>query len=164
MYLSVILNCWHLIWVCLVIMSCSFAAPETRAVDCEGGASGGASSPWWNLRDLRSQLRLVGEAIWYVDGIQLVTDFDRTGHLWLSVWEQTNQTDRCSHGRRQTARWHKELRCVFKEVTSSQSYLIIPNRLLFCLTFSPFLHAVKHSLKIKICFHDAVFEAQLWQN
>lgn len=108
-----------------------FAAPETRAVDCEGSASGGASSPWWNPRDLRSQLRLVGEAIWYVDGIQLVTDFDRTAHLRLSVWEQTNQTDRC----RQTATWRKELKCVFKEVISSQSYLIIPNRLLFCRHF-----------------------------
>lgn len=66
----------------------SFTAPETGAGDCEPGASSGASSAWRNHSDLRSQLRFVGEAIWYVDGIQLVKDGNHTAHLWLSAWGQ----------------------------------------------------------------------------
>lgn len=59
------------------------AAPETGAADCEPGASSCASSTRRNVRNHRSQLRFVGEAVRYVDGIQLVDDGDRAAHLRL---------------------------------------------------------------------------------
>lgn len=76
---------WNLIWACVPVLLCSFAAPETGALDCESGAASGASSPRRNLRDHRRQLSLVGEATGYVDAIYEVFHVDRAAHLRLRV-------------------------------------------------------------------------------
>lgn len=44
-------------------MFSSFAVPETRAGDCEPGASSSAASARRNLSDHWSQLRSIGEAV-----------------------------------------------------------------------------------------------------
>lgn len=99
---SLIFSDCNRIWACFSVLLFSFAAPETGALDCECCAPGGASSPRRNLRDHRSQLRFVGEAIGYVDAIQLVVDFHRAVHLRPGVWQ---------------AHRSEELRGAFKEGT-----------------------------------------------
>lgn len=125
----------------------SFTAPETGACDCEPGASSSASSAWRNLRDHRSELRFVGEAIWYVDGIQLVDDSNHTAHLRLRAWKDTHmQTDRWRHT---TTTRQEESRCVNRDNKQSKISHIIRDELLFYLiylSFSPALKGWKHSL------------------
>lgn len=128
---SVIFSDWNLIWACVSVLLFSFAAPETGALDCERCAPSGASSPRRNLRDHRSQLRLVGEATGYVDGIKLVVDFHRAAHLRLSVWHRA--------GRHTEA---KELRDAFKEGTR-QRHPATRDSLLSSVSFQQLSHAVK---------------------
>lgn len=107
------------------------AAPETRALDCECCAPSGASSPRRNLRDHRSQLRLVGEATGYVDGVQLVVDFHRAADLRLSVWYRADRHTEA-----------KELTDTSKKATS-QRRRSARDSLLSSVPFQQLSHAVK---------------------
>lgn len=147
---SMIFSDWNLIWAFVSVLLFSFAAPETGALDCERCAPSGASSPRRNLRDHRSQLRLVGEATGYVDGIQLVVDFHRAAHLRLSVWHRA--------GRHTEA---KEWRDAFKEGTRQRRQPWLSS--VVCVIPAIISCSKKHSIKMK-SVTTTLFKAQLWQN
>lgn len=101
-------------------MFSSFAVPETRAGDCEPGASSSAASARRNLSDHWSQLRFIGEAVWHVDRIVWVNDGNNAADLWLSACKDTGHTR--SHTHRQTN--HATTKS--SDVSSSiSSYLLI---------------------------------------
>lgn len=133
-------NHQNAIWVCPHIVSSSFTAPETRAGDCEPGASSCASSARRNLSDHRSQLRFVREAVRYVDGIQLVKDGDHTAHLWLSAWEET------AHGRKAPADSQTKR---IRQITHSSRCFIVRDQALSCRTFLSFSCAVSVPCRLK---------------